>query len=138
MCYARERHRARWCICVSTVPKCLGVRRDRLRIVADIRILYQIFAFIGVVESFSYEKVFYGQPGDGNLGFDPLGMGKNPASLAYYKTAEIKNGRLAMIGFSGMLHHALITHKGPIDQIMSADFYPTTSTFQQTAGVYGY
>merc|ERR1719329_232514 len=31
------------------------------------------------------------------------------------------------IGFSGMLHHALITHKGPIDQIMSADFYPTTS-----------
>ena len=70
---------------MSTLPRCLSVRRDRLRIVADIRILYQIFAFIGVVESFSYEKVFYGQPGDGNLGFDPLGMGKNPASLAYYK-----------------------------------------------------
>ena len=47
--------------------------------------LYQIFAFIGIVESFSYEKCFYGQPGDGNLGFDPLGMSKNPASLAYYK-----------------------------------------------------
>ena len=41
-------------------------------------------------------------------------------------------------GFSGMLHHALITHKGPIDQIMSADFYPTDSTFKLTAGVYGY
>ena len=27
-----------------------------------------------------------------------------------------------MIGFSGMLHHALITHKGPIDQIMTSDF----------------
>merc|ERR1719199_1941109 len=90
------------------------------------------------LEAFSYEKCFYGQPGDGNLGFDPLGMSKNPASLAYYKNAEVKNGRLAMIGFSGMLHHALITHKGPIDQIMSADFYPTTSTTQQTAGVYGY
>ena len=38
------------------------------------------------------------------------------------QNAEVKNGRLAMIGFSGMLHHALITHKGPIDQIMSADF----------------
>jgi len=98
----------------------------------------QIIAFIGIVESFSYEKCFYGQPGDGNLGFDPLQMGKNPATLAYYKTAEVKNGRLAMIGFSGMLHHALITHKGPIDQIMTSDFYPTTSTFQQTAGVYGY
>jgi hypothetical protein len=43
-----------------------------------------------------------------------------------------------MIGFSGMLHHALITHKGPIDQIMTQDFYPTVSTFKQTAGVYGY
>jgi hypothetical protein len=45
----------------------------------------QIFAFIGICESFSYEKCFYGQPGDGNLGFDPLGMGKNPATLTYYK-----------------------------------------------------
>ena len=54
------------------------------------------------------------------------------------QTAEVKNGRLAMIGFSGMLHHALITHKGPIDQIMTQDFYPTVSTFKQTAGVYGY
>ena len=47
--------------------------------------VWQIFAFIGVVESFSYEKNFYGTPGDGNLGFDPLQLGKNPASLAYYK-----------------------------------------------------
>lgn len=47
--------------------------------------MWQIFAFIGVVESFSYEKNFYGTPGDGNLGFDPLQLGKNPASLAYYK-----------------------------------------------------
>ena len=42
--------------------------------------------------------------------------------LPIKQSAEVKNGRLAMIGFSGMLHHALITHKGPIDQIMSADF----------------
>ena len=57
----------------------------RLRMFTDTAMVHQIFAFIGIVESFSYEKVFYGQPGDGNLGFDPLGMGKNPASLAYYK-----------------------------------------------------
>jgi hypothetical protein len=45
----------------------------------------QIFTFIGICESFSYEKCFYGSYGDGNLGFDPLQMGKNPASLNYYK-----------------------------------------------------
>lgn len=45
----------------------------------------QIFTFIGILESFSYEKCFYGDYGDGNLGFDPLQMGKNPASLKYYK-----------------------------------------------------
>lgn len=48
---------------------------------------------------------------------------------AHVQNAEVKNGRLAMIGFSGMLHHALITHKGPIDQIMSADFVSTPPTY---------
>merc|ERR1711966_31111 len=84
----------------------------------------QIFIFIGVLESFSYEKVFYedGKPGD--LGFDPLQMSKNPASAKHYATAEVMNGRLAMIGFSGMLHHAILTKQGPIQQIVESNFYP--------------
>ena len=31
--------------------------------------------------------------------------------------AEIKNGRLAMIAIGGMVHHYLITGKGPIELI---------------------
>lgn len=32
------------------------------------------------------------------------------------------NGRLAMIGFSGMLHHAILTKQGPIQQIVESNF----------------
>jgi hypothetical protein len=114
----------------------------------------QIFAFIGILESFSYEKIYYGDSAPGDLGFDPLGVSDDASRAKHYavrpappvtvsrlvdsaeavltgaaslQRAEVMNGRLAMIGFSGMLHHALITHKGPIDQIMSADFVRTPS-----------
>jgi hypothetical protein len=36
----------------------------------------------------------------GDFKFDPLGLGKNPATLEKYQLAEIKNGRLAMLAFS--------------------------------------
>jgi len=77
----------------------------------------QIFIFIGIVESFSYENIYYGNKEPGELGFDPLRLGANPTSLAYYKIAEIKNGRLAMIGVGGIVHQAILTKTGPITQI---------------------
>ena len=40
----------------------------------------------------------------GDLGFDPLKFGENKATRARLELAELKNGRLAMLAFSGMIH----------------------------------
>uniref|UniRef100_A0A7S0HQ50 Light-harvesting complex protein n=1 Tax=Hanusia phi TaxID=3032 RepID=A0A7S0HQ50_9CRYP len=48
----------------------------------------------------------------GDFGFDPLGLGKG--SMPRKQLAEIKNGRLAMLAVSGIVHHSLITGKGPL------------------------
>jgi light-harvesting complex I chlorophyll a/b binding protein 4 len=85
----------------------------------------QIFIAVGAIESFSYEKIYYTDSAPGDLGFDPLRFGKNADSRKHYEWAEIRNGRLAMIGFSGMLHHSLLTKTGPIQQIMEQNYYPT-------------
>lgn len=58
----------------------------------------------------------------GDLGFDPLGCGKNPAALARRQLVEVKNGRLAMLAFSGMLHQQLLFKQGVIEQL--ANFKP--------------
>lgn len=39
----------------------------------------------------------------GEFSFDPLGLGKDPKKRARYETSEIKNGRLAMLAFSGLV-----------------------------------
>ncbi len=49
----------------------------------------------------------------GDFGFDPLGLGKGD-KLARKRLAEVKNGRLAMLAVSGIVHHTLITGKGPL------------------------
>ena len=46
----------------------------------------------------------------GDYAFDPLKLGKaGGAVLNKYKTAELKNGRLAMMAFSGMITQAALT-----------------------------
>ena len=45
----------------------------------------------------------------GNLGFDPLKFGENTATRERLEMAELKNGRLAMLAFSGMLHQVFVT-----------------------------
>lgn len=44
----------------------------------------------------------------GDFSFDPAGLGKNPATLQRYKVNEIKNGRLAMLAFSGLVTQAAV------------------------------
>jgi len=47
----------------------------------------------------------------GDLGFDPLKFGENPETRARLEMAELKNGRLAMLAFSGMIHQTFVTGK---------------------------
>jgi len=47
----------------------------------------------------------------GDLGFDPLKFGENKESRARLEMAELKNGRLAMLAFSGMIHQTFVTGK---------------------------
>jgi len=49
------------------------------------------------------------KPGD--LGFDPLKFGENAETRERLEMAELKNGRLAMLAFSGMLHQVFVTGK---------------------------
>ena len=39
----------------------------------------------------------------GDFGFDPLGLGTDPEKLAWYKEAELTNGRWAMAAVAGIL-----------------------------------
>jgi Chlorophyll A-B binding protein len=48
----------------------------------------------------------------GNLGFDPLGLGKNGMSEDI-QLKELTNGRLAMLAIGGMIHHNIVVD-GPL------------------------
>lgn len=47
------------------------------------------------------------QPGD--FKFDPLGFAKDEQSLKKLQLNELKNGRLAMLAFSGIVTQAALT-----------------------------
>merc|ERR1719247_316482 len=79
--------------------------------------LLQIVVFVSWLEiisnkdKFSMTDMFEGGRAPGDLGFDPLKFGDNSASRARLELAELKNGRLAMIAFSGMIHQTFVTGK---------------------------
>ena len=47
----------------------------------------------------------------GNVGFDPLQFGKNPATRERLELQELTHGRLAMLAFSGEIHQVFVTGK---------------------------
>jgi hypothetical protein len=76
--------------------------------------MIQILGWIAVLEFITipalYElKTGKHQPGD--YAFDPLKLGQG-ANLKKYQTAELKNGRLAMMAISGIVTQAVLSGNG--------------------------
>jgi light-harvesting complex I chlorophyll a/b binding protein 4 len=75
--------------------------------------LVQILATCGWLEykmhggKMSADNMFEDGRAPGDFGWDPLGLGKK--DLETLKLKEVKNGRLAMLAFGGILHQQLLS-----------------------------
>ena len=72
-------------------------------------------SFLEVFGTIALFETLEGKRAPGDFKFDPLGFGKKPETAARYALAEIKNGRLAMMGVGGMVHGYFLTGKGPLE-----------------------
>jgi light-harvesting complex I chlorophyll a/b binding protein 1 len=78
----------------------------------------QILIAIAAVEVLGASIQKYSEPGD--LKFDPLGIKpEDEEEFAKIQLKEIKNGRLAMISFAGMVAQEAVTGQGVVDQLKS-------------------
>eukprot|EP00183_Erythrolobus_madagascarensis_P007051 CAMPEP_0185843666 /NCGR_PEP_ID=MMETSP1354-20130828/89_1 /TAXON_ID=708628 /ORGANISM="Erythrolobus madagascarensis, Strain CCMP3276" /LENGTH=171 /DNA_ID=CAMNT_0028543197 /DNA_START=312 /DNA_END=827 /DNA_ORIENTATION=- len=75
----------------------------------------QIIAAISICELVTFKATYDDDAKPGDFGFDPLNMGK-PEVMEKFELNEIKNGRLAMMGFMGFLVQQMVTGQGVIEQ----------------------
>jgi len=73
----------------------------------------QIFLFVAILEMLSWLSVAGMLQGSGrkpgDFGFDPLQFGKDPEQKKILQLQEIKNGRLAMLAFGGLVTQGVLT-----------------------------
>lgn len=60
----------------------------------------------------------------GEFAWDPLGLGKNPATYKRYQASELRNGRLAMLAVGGLLTQGVLVNATPIQQLTSGKILP--------------
>ena len=76
--------------------------------------IWQILVVLGAIETSSL--LSNGQGSAGDLGFDPLNFkAKYADQSTEMKIRELKNGRLAMLGASGLLLQEAASGVGPFD-----------------------
>jgi len=101
------------CVCVCLFV-CAGISvvEAHDKMVAE-GVMTQLFGWIGLLEMLTFRTCLDMDKKDrapGDFSFDPLKLGKE--DMTKMKVREIKNGRLAMLAFSGMITQAALSSKG--------------------------
>ena len=75
--------------------------------------LLLVISFIEIISMVAlYEAANGSGRAAGDFALDPLAFCSDPAKKSVYQLAELKNGRLAMIAFSGMVTQSALLEKG--------------------------